>query len=79
MKTFVIMQSDGCDVLLDSQSCERIDSRLGIYKSMDKGFEIYHRYKNWKKDSAVNGFRIIKCNSLLDNFRTVYQYKEILQ
>ena len=79
MKTFVIMQNNGCDVLLDSQSCERIDSRLGIYKLMDKGFEIYHRYKNWKKGS-VNGFRIIQCCSLLDkSFKTVYQYKEILQ
>lgn len=79
MKTFIIMQNDGCDVLLDSQSCVRLDSRLGIYRLMDKGFEIYNRYKNWKK-GTVNGFRIITCCSLLDdNFRTICQYKSILK
>lgn len=76
IKTFVVMQDDGVDILMDSCSCVRLDSRLNVENLKNEAFEIYKSYLKWKPNS-VNGFRIFRCESLLDScYNTIYEYRE---
>lgn len=74
--TYIGMTYDGCDVIWDSFSCVRLDSRLNLSNLRHSAFEIYESYLKWKPNS-VNGFKIFKCSSLLDeHYHTIYEYKE---
>ena len=76
IKTYIGMTYDGFDVLWDSFSCVRLDSRLNLMNLKSEAFNIYKSYLKWKPNS-INGFRIFRCSSLLDNcIHTIYEYKE---
>lgn len=75
-RTYVCMIDNGCDVIWDSFSCVRLDSRLNLRNLRHKAFEIYESYLKWKPNS-INGFRIFRCSSLLDDCNnTIYRYEE---
>lgn len=74
--TYVCMTDDGVDVLWDSCSCVRLDTRLNVCNLKSEAFKIYKMYSKWKPNS-INGFRIFKCSSLLDDCNhTIYRYEE---
>lgn len=73
MKTYVILTENGTDLLWDSCSCVRLDSRLSLRNLITKSREILKKYQNWKKGTTANGFRIFKCCSLLDSNYTLYE------
>lgn len=76
IKTYIGMTYDGFDVLWDSFSCVRLDSRLNVVNLKSEAFKIYKSYLKWKPNS-VNGFRIFRCSSLLeDSNYTIYEYRE---
>ena len=74
--TFIGMTYEGDDVLWDSFSCVRLDSRLSLENLKKESFRIYESYLKWKPNS-VNGFKIFTCESLLDSYyNTIYEYEE---